>query len=421
MSTDQTRAPEAMPPFRERGSIIGGKLQVERIIGQGAMGVVYLATDLTLARRVAVKVILPELLGDDRQRRRFEREARATASLSSEHAVRVLDVNGEAEEPYLVMEYLEGRTVQEVVLGNGPVPAPLAADWMLQALDAIAEAHAQNLVHRDVKPGNLFLADRRGREPIIKVLDFGMVKDLDPTVTRMTKTGAALGSPAYMAPEQVRAAPDLDARADVWSIGATLYEMLTGKLAFDGAQLPDLLRAILEGQPEPLRKGRPHIPEALERIVNRCLAKDRNDRYDNAADVAEAVHAAVSGPGATVRIEPRRRAKRDAAVTIPIPAAAAASGPAKPAAGVQPVLAPAAPLWQASAAPRPEPPRAAPVYATPSVPASPPRFIRAQARGAVAERPHSRALVFITALLAVVVLGALAIVAILLIGARVGP
>ncbi|MDB5212893.1 MAG: serine/threonine protein kinase, partial [Myxococcaceae bacterium] len=155
----------------QTGALLGGKLRLERVIGEGAMGIVYEATDTVLARKVAVKVILPELLADDRQRRRFEREARAAAAMRSEHAVRILDVSGESEEPYLVMEYLEGRTLESIVLKDGRVPATVAVDWMLQALEALAEAHAQGLVHRDVKPANLFLANRAGREPIVKVLD----------------------------------------------------------------------------------------------------------------------------------------------------------------------------------------------------------------------------------------------------------
>ncbi len=312
------------PTLAAPGTVLAGKLRVERVIGQGAMGVVYECTDTTLNRRVAVKLMSAEVSNDEELRRRFAREARAASSITSEHAVRVLEVgealHGGGNAPFIAMELLQGQSLEKIVDTSGPVPFSSAVDWILQALDAIGEAHANGLVHRDVKPGNLFLTDRPGREPIVKVLDFGLVKVTDPSATKLTKTGSTPGSPGYMSPEQVRGARELDARADVWSIGATIHELLTGKLPFAAPTVADMLARIVRDAPDPIREGRPDIPEKIEAVVKRCLEKDPNDRYESADHLAEALEAATAGPSFTIRLD-RKRRRTGTALMAPLAAA----------------------------------------------------------------------------------------------------
>ncbi len=178
------------------GTVLAGKIRIERTLGQGTMGIVFEATDLSLGRRVAVKLLSPERARSEDAKKRFLREARAASRLSSEHIPRLLDV-GEFVDgtPYLVMEYLVGATLEAKLVDDGPPPVDVAIDWVLQALDGVAEAHRMGFVHRDLKPENLFLAEREDRGPTVKVLDFGTVKDLVTKSTKLTRTGATLGSP----------------------------------------------------------------------------------------------------------------------------------------------------------------------------------------------------------------------------------
>jgi serine/threonine protein kinase len=271
------------------GTVLSGKHRVERVIGQGATGIVLEATDLALHRRVAVKLMSPARARSEEAQKRFIREARAVASLSSEHITRLIDI-GELHDgtPYLVMEYLVGATLEHVLLAEGPPPIDVAVDWVLQALDGIAEAHRQGFVHRDLKPENLFLCERPGRPPIVKVLDFGAVKDLVTKGTRLTRTGSTMGSPAYMPPEQVRA-DEIDQRVDVWAMGVTLYELLTGVLPFGSDSVPQTLAAILRDEPLPLRSHRPDASAELEAVIACALSKDPARRYASAAELLGAL------------------------------------------------------------------------------------------------------------------------------------
>ena len=254
------------------------------------MGIVLEATDLHLRRRVAVKLLARERAHSEEGRERFVREARAAGRLSSEHVTHLLDVGALADgTPFLVMEFLVGSTLGQILEQHGPPPVDVVVDWMLQALHGVAEAHRHGLVHRDLKPDNLFLCERPAQPPIVKVLDFGVVKDLGSfSADKLTRTGATMGSPAYMPPEQVRA-QEIDQRADVWAIGVTLYELTTGRLPFGGESVPQTLAEILREEPLPLRAHRPEAPRDLELLVTRALSKDRAGRYASATELLTAL------------------------------------------------------------------------------------------------------------------------------------
>jgi eukaryotic-like serine/threonine-protein kinase len=225
---------------------------------------------------------------------RFQREARATARLRSEHVVRVSDVGTlDSGAPYMVMEYLEGEDLAALLGRLGPPPIANAVEYLLQACEALDEAHRAGLVHRDVKPANLFLTRRPNGTPCIKVLDFGISKGVqmvsETGSLHITNTQAVFGSPLYMAPEQMRSASDVDARADIWSLGATLYELLTGRVPFIAGSLINLMFSVANDSPPSLRGMRAEISIALERVVLRCLEKDRDSRYPNVRAVASAI------------------------------------------------------------------------------------------------------------------------------------
>src|SRR5262249_3658540 len=226
----------------EIGARIAGKYVVEQRLGEGGMGIVVAAHHEELGERVAIKLPLGELRCEPEARARFVREARAAAKLRGEHVARVLDAGiMEDGSPFIVMEYLSGRNLAERLRDEGPLSVSDAVDCVVQACEALDEAHAHGIVHRDLKPANLFEAQRFDGSLIIKVLDFGIAKtrrvaDGDPSTT----AGAILGSPRYMSPEQMRGARAVDERADVWSLGVTLYELVTGRPAFQGDTLYEI-------------------------------------------------------------------------------------------------------------------------------------------------------------------------------------
>ena len=269
------------------GELIAGRFRVERMIGEGGMGAVVAAEHVELGGKVAIKFLHPHLAQEGEVHERFIREAKVAVQLRSEHVVRVLDAGKTPNGlPYIVMDLLEGGDLGAVVTG-GPLSFPLAVDCILQASEALAEAHAQGIVHRDIKPANLWLAHGRDGSPSVKVLDFGISKLIpsDRDAAGITDTKASFGSPAYMSPEQIRSAKRVDHRTDVWALGVVLFELLTGTLPFDADSVAGILAAIISDPPLPLRQLRPDAPPELERVIYAMLEKDPNRRV-SLADVA---------------------------------------------------------------------------------------------------------------------------------------
>jgi serine/threonine protein kinase len=289
------------------GATVGGKYRVERVLGQGGMGIVVAARHLRLGQLVAIKFPLSTARRRDDAVERLLREARAAMRIRSEHVAKVHDVGlHDGAGPYLVMEYLVGRDLGTVLARSGPVPLGSAVEYVLQASEALAEAHAKGIVHRDVKPSNLFLSRRADGAPLIKVIDFGLAKTLrsEDQVT-LTKSGAMLGSPLFMAPEQMRGSAEVDARADIWSLGATLYALLLGQAPFPGKNLLDVHDRIKLGPPQ-LAAVRAEIGPAVEQAILGCLKVDLSERHRTVADFAEALAEAVPNHAAAYAVRVRR-------------------------------------------------------------------------------------------------------------------
>ncbi len=318
------------------GETILGKYRIERQIAEGGMGILLEATHLQLDERVAIKLLKPEVLADDGSSSivsRFLQEARATIKIRSEHVVRVIDV-GTLEDsgtPYIVMELLEGQDLDQVVTGGGPLPLRDAVDYLLQACEALAEAHARGVVHRDLKPANLFLAHRADGSACVKILDFGISKVQTKSDVGITNTSAVMGSPRYMSPEQMRATRNVDARADIWAIGIILYELVTGRAPFDGATLTEVCAAIVADTPLPLSSLRPGVPSAIDAVAAKCLAKDPSGRYANVAELAEALvpFGGDAAQAAATRIARVLRLERPApsSQALPVASTSAKSAP----------------------------------------------------------------------------------------------
>ncbi|HEX7664364.1 MAG TPA: serine/threonine-protein kinase [Polyangiaceae bacterium] len=281
------------PSLPQVGELLAGKYRIERVLGQGGMGIVYAANHELLSVQVAIKLLLGDIATSQEAVTRFMNEARSAMKIQSENVARVMDVGYlENGKPYMVVEFLDGDDLAKLLEQRGVLSTTEAIDYTLQALEALAQAHSIGIVHRDLKPANLFLLKRQDKTMQVKVLDFGISKATNPLSAgsgAMTSTKALLGSPYYMSPEQLRSSKSVDARADIWSIGIILFELMTGQPPFLGDNFGELFAAILETDAPSLRAKRPDVSPQLEHVVLRCLQRKPDNRYSNVGELAQAL------------------------------------------------------------------------------------------------------------------------------------
>ena len=267
-----------------------GKYRIVRLMGEGGMGAVYEAVHPVLKKRFAIKTLLPTVAAQRDARTRFLREAEAASRINHPNVVAVLDVGTEGDTPYLVMEFLDGETLDALIERRSVLPVADAVDLMLPVISAVSTAHEHGVIHRDLKPQNIFLSRGPWGEAIPKVLDFGVSKLVDDReAVALTGTQAMLGTVAYMSPEQARGARGVDARSDQYAIGLILYEMVTGSRAHPGESALEILHHIANGILVPPRTARPDLPAAMEAVLLRCLAAQPSDRYPSLRALGQAL------------------------------------------------------------------------------------------------------------------------------------
>jgi len=274
------------------GRILDNRYQIERLLGVGGMGSVYAAVHTVTGRHVAVKVIAQDLANNAVMAMRFQREARAAGLVDTEHIVQVLDAGHDRELglSFMVMDLLHGEDLHSTIRRQGPLPTELALRIAAQACIGLQKAHDASIVHRDIKPGNLFLARDANREITVKLLDFGIAKIEKENKLSLTRTGHVLGSPAYVSPEQARGLKTIDHRSDVWSLGAVLYEMLCARTPHGGLRtFGEIIFAICIAPVTSVREFAPWVSPEIAAIVHGCLTIDANHRTASARDVLESI------------------------------------------------------------------------------------------------------------------------------------
>ena len=303
------------------GRLLSGRYRIEAVVGTGGMAVVYRAQDIETQHIVAIKVLRPEYESDMEFVRRFSREAEAAAKMSHENIVNLLDVGIDQEKRYIVMEYVDGRTLKEMILEEGRIHPDVALRMTIRILAAVDHAHRNGIVHRDIKPQNI-LVDRSGE---VKVADFGIARLKASDNTRIDADGSALGSVHYLSPEQAQGEV-ADEQSDLYSVGIVLYEMLTGHVPFDGETTVSVALKHVSEQPKSMRSHNPHISRALDEVVMRALCKDKERRYQTAAEMAADLRKTITHPrGGFVRYPkqegdaPDKRDRRDRRRTVPAP------------------------------------------------------------------------------------------------------
>ncbi len=320
----------AVSDIAKVGRVVANKYRIDGVLGEGGMGVVVVATDTTLERKLAMKFMRPELAKDPEAAARFLREARASVKLSSDHVARVHEV-GTAEDgaPFMAMEFLDGKDLAAHLVARGRFEIDEAIGYVVEACDAVAEAHAVGIVHRDLKPMNLFLARRPKGRHIVKVLDFGISKLVaeEGTAMQITHSIATLGSPLYMAPEQMRSARNCDARTDVWALGVILFEFLIGRVPFMSHSATALALMVAQDPPPRPRDLRPEIPREVEDAILKCLAKAPAARFASVDEFVAAIEpfgkrgVETTGPLATATAAPDVGRAAMTPVTAPVPRA----------------------------------------------------------------------------------------------------
>jgi serine/threonine-protein kinase len=293
------REDEASAPARRRGQVLeeghvlGGRYTITGFIGAGGMGAVYRARHLRTGRELALKVLLPEFAARPDLMQRFTAEARAAGALNHPGVVEVVDLDHEGDLHYIVMELIEGEELQARMQREHPLPCAFVARVGADIADAISCAHASSpkIVHRDLKPQNVLLARQGRQRDIVKVLDFGIAKlvESETLVHSLTRSGEIYGTPLYMSPEQLRNSKDVDERADIYSIGVILFHALTGVTPFRGESFPDLVISISTEPPPPLRSLRPDAPAGLAAVVEKAMARNRQDRFATALELRNAL------------------------------------------------------------------------------------------------------------------------------------